>query len=498
MTRYTSPRWPTLSPVFRSWILTAVLVLAAGAPAAVAQTAEPSPAPQVDDPCFRGRELYLASRFLEARTALMECLATGQEEVEVLLPLAVMAVREGRLDEGIEFSRRAVAVAPSDPEARYWYGRALLRADRPLEARQQWEQGLAQSADHPGILEGLARLSLAAGETAKAYNLLVRLQMLGIDDAWLHALLAEIAAGKGIWGQALQHAEDAMARGEPNTDDLLFAAELAILSGQPERAVDYGRRAVTLEPGARTRGALGETFFAIEEIDSAQVYLRRAVAEPGSNPRHRFNLANVLEVAGHYEEAGEHFRGFLAEQPDDAVGHFNYGVHLDKLGRREDAMREVSRAIELRPDMLSAYVVMAQMLENRGAWDEALQVVAELKVRDQENLAELTAWEDRLLAAQAEAAAAANEGKIRLLHLVVGDEETLALVQDDLAAGENFAAVVMRYSTGPAAARGGDIGWVRPADMVPEMRTLVENLATNEISPPLEAGGLYHMFKRVP
>ena len=486
-----------MSRIFRRSLLLVSLVLTLGSGPAAGQSADPPP-PAVEDPCFRGRELYLASRFLEARQALMECLQDGQEKVEVLLPLAVMAVREGRSDEGIEFAQRAVTAAPEDPEARYWYGRALLRADRVEEARGQWERGLSLSTEHPGILEGLSRLALADGETAKAYNLLTRLRILGVDDAWLHALLAEIAAGKGLWDQALTHAEDAMARGEATGDDLLFAAELAILSGRTDQAVDYGRRAVALEPGSRTRGALGETFFAIEEIDSAMVYLRLAVAEPGADPRHRFNLANVLQVAGFYEEAGDHFRAFLAERPDDAVGHFNYGVHLDNMGRHDEALLEVSRAIELRPEMLSAYVVLAQMLEIRGDWAAALEVVTELKARDRENLAELEIWEARLAASGNAAVAAANEGKIHLLHMIVANAEILALVQEELAAGEPFGGVVMRFSTGPAAARGGDIGWVRPADMVPAMQAVVENLALNEISPPLEAEGLYHVFKRIP
>ena len=148
--------------------------------------------------------------------------------------------------------------------------------------------------------------------------------------------------------------------------------------------------------------------------------------------------------------------------------------------------------------MLSAYVVQVQILENAGLWDEALVVLGELKVRDRTNLAELMTWEARLTGQREAAREATAAGKIRLLHLVVGDEQTMALVQEELARGEDFGLVVTRFSSGPAAARGGDIGWVRPAEMVPEMRAVVADLAVNEISPPLAAGGLYHMFKRVP
>lgn len=477
----------------------ALVLLAVAAPLIAQPEVIPPPATEVPaEPCPVGRELYRASRFVEARTALQDCLRQEGETVAVLLPLAVMGVREGRILEGVEYASRAVALDPTDSEARYWYGRALLRSDRVEEARSQWEQGLAQSTQHPGILEGLARLALADGENAKAYNLLRQLQLLGVDDAWLHSLLAEISAGKGLWPQALQHLQDSMARAEPTVEDLIFGAELSILSGRGEEALEYGRRAVAREPGGRTRGSLGQTFFALEQVDSAIVYLQLAVSEPGADPVYRFNLANALEVAGRPLDAGDHFRIFLAARPDDAVGHFNYGIHLDRQGDSDQALAQISRALELQPEMLSAYVVKAQILENAGRWDESLVVVEELKVRDRENISELVTWEERLIARRDAAREATAAGKIHLLHMVMPSAEVAEMVRGELARGEDFAVLVTRFSSGPASARGGDIGWVDPAEMVPSMGAVARTLDINEISPPLEAGGLYHMFKRIP
>ena len=82
--------------------------------------------------------------------------------------------------------------------------------------------------------------------------------------------------------------------------------------------------------------------------------------------------------------------------------------------------------------------------------------------------------------------------------MVLGDAETLTRVQEELAWGVDFADVTMRYSGGPAAARGGDIGWIRPEEMVEPLRGVIAGLATNEISPPVESEGLYHIFKRIP
>ena len=100
-----------------------------------------------NDPCQTGPDLFRAAEFAAARTALRACLEQGNESVEILLPLVVMAVREERLGEGTDYGRQAVEIAPEDPEARYWYGRALLRNDRIPEAKEQWEQGLQRSVN---------------------------------------------------------------------------------------------------------------------------------------------------------------------------------------------------------------------------------------------------------------------------------------------------------------------------------------------------------------
>jgi tetratricopeptide (TPR) repeat protein len=451
-----------------------------------------------EDPCQTGPDLYRAARFDEARTALRACLDQGNESMEILLPLVVMAVREERFTEGTNYGRQAVEVAPKDPEARYWYGRALLRSNRVAEAKEQWEIGLQHSVNHLGILEGLARMALADDEPTKAYQLLSQLQNNGVNEPWLNRLMADIAAGKGLWRQSLDHLEQAMAQEDPTLQDFMTASELSLLAGDNMGAVEFCRRAVVLEPGPISYGGLGEAFFAIEEIDSSLVYLRLAVEQAPEESRYRFNLANALEVSGMVEEADVHFRAFLAMVPDDPVGHFNYGIHLDKLGRSEEALAEVSRAVELNPNMLTARVVMAQILEEMGRWDEALEVVIGLNEIDEANTTELDAWEQRIRQKRDSSLIAIGEGKIHLLHMVLGNEQILDIVTAELAAGTPFTTLVVQYSAGPAAAKGGDIGWINPADMVESMKAVILELAVNETSPPVETGGLYHIFKRIP
>lgn len=475
------------------------LLLGALLPVAEAAAQDPATgAAASDDPCRAGQEAFRAGKLREAEPLLRSCLEKNGDSVEILMPLTVLSLQAQKRDDALAFSDRAVALADQDPEVRYWRGRALLAAGRVDEARSQWETGLAISAEHKGILEGLAKLAMAEGETAKAYNLLNQLQRVGVDEPWVHRLLADIAASKGLWTQTLEHLHDVMAREEPDLGLLLLGSEVALMAEEPDTALDFGRRAVQIQPGAESYGGLGEVFFAREEVDSALVYLRRAVALDPNASRARFNLANALEVQGLTAEAETEFQAFLLQEPEDPVGQFNYGIHLQKLGQLDAALEHVSLAVMYEPGMLSARVVRAQMLELLGRYDEAIADVAFLRQADAANAPELAEWERALRVQAADEGRQRPEGHVHLLHLVVPDPALAQRLSGELAAGAEFSGLAVQYSVGPGAQRGGDIGWMAPADLVEPMRSAVMKLQVNEISPPVESGGLYHIFKRIP
>jgi len=490
---------------FGGTALVALLGLAACGRPASAQGVAPAPAPATPgaalattESCVRGRDLYRRGDHEAARTAFLECLGAEGDRVDILVPLTVIALQSGDAAQAVRFSERALAVAPEDPEVMYWSGRALLDSGKAPEARLRWEAALQLDTGHLGILEGLARLAVADGDPIRAYQFLMQMRQRGMDQAWLHRLLADIAAGRGLWAQALAHLQDALSLEPDNPADWLSAAELAILGGGQQKSIEFSRRAVSLAPDAASLGGLGEAFFAAEQVDSALVYLRRAVAVGGAKPRVRFNLANAMEVAGLTEEAGQHFRIFLKEEPQDPVGHFNYAIHLQKQGQLESALDEVNQALRLDPGMLTASVVKVQILEDMGRWDDALATVAVLKSLDKPNLAELTAWEQRLNGRRDETRGAQASGKVHLLHMVLDDRQQLALVTADLAKGVDFGSLVVQYSRGAASAKGGDIGWIKADEMVEPLRGAILSLQEGEISPPIESKGLIHLFKRIP
>lgn len=85
---------------------------------------------------------------------------------------------------------------------------------------------------------------------------------------------------------------------------------------------------------------------------------------------------------------------------------------------------------------------------------------------------------------QADIAGKPGEVEIHARHILVPDEATAKKVIAELQKGGDFAALSKQYSKDPGAAgQGGDLGWFKKSDMVPEFADAAFGLKDGEISP---------------
>ncbi len=459
--------------------------------------AQPGESPAAPADCADGMRMFLDKRHDEAIPLLLGCLEQGGDRLDPLLALTIISLQKRQDYDAVKFGRRALALDDGDPDVRYWYGRALLAHGDAQGALAQWEAGLALDTEHLGILEGMGRLLIDMGQDTKAYGLLTQLTRVGGDLAWVYRTLSEVAQRHGMWREALGHWRSALERSDPSGADLRQASELAIIAGDTAYALASAREAVAIDPVGSSFGSLGEALFVAERHVESERALVQAVDLSPDSPRIRFNLANLLEIQGRSEDADPHFARYVQLSPDDPIGHYNYAVHLDKMGRSEAALVQIARAAALDTVNVGIGLLQARLLEKTGDYPAALGVLDRLLEQDPGNAAELERWREALLAAENEMAQGAAEGKVRLLHILLRDPAKVEAVGDGLAAGEDFGDLAVRFSAGPTAHRGGDIGWVDPAGMTEDLRRAIENLGIDEISPPVESGGLTHYFKRV-
>ncbi|MCK0713765.1 peptidylprolyl isomerase [Chromohalobacter sarecensis] len=104
---------------------------------------------------------------------------------------------------------------------------------------------------------------------------------------------------------------------------------------------------------------------------------------------------------------------------------------------------------------------------------------------------------------QGEQQTVVTENQVR--HILIGtnpnrnDEQAQALAEDvrqRIAGGENFAEMAQQYSDDDGSALdGGELGWVRPGQMVPSFEDAVNDMDVGELSQPVRSRFGYHVIE---
>jgi tetratricopeptide (TPR) repeat protein len=246
-------------------------------------------------------------------------LAPGERERFVLFlnQLAVVYVHAGRAGESVRFLERAVSLGGDQPVYATNLVEALLRAGRARDAARAADKGLARFPDDPRLIGFRAIARAAQGERVRAANDYRRAYELGnrLDDVIAGYVLALVDQGE--FDAALAALDQRMR--EPNA----FGARLmrtAVLrrAGRREEATSELQALLKERPGDWvTQGAMVDA--AIADGDPAAFL---AASEPFVEPDRSGAILYLRALA------------------------------LSRLGRKDEAIAAVERALVLAPDSL--------------------------------------------------------------------------------------------------------------------------------------------------
>jgi Flp pilus assembly protein TadD len=252
--------------------------------------------------------------------------AVDESALAQALALGGALLREGRFDEAAELFGALASKRPHDPSVLYGAALATFNAGRPADA-----EPLARRA---------VEEALAAARTKNASN----------DDA----------------GASNSRAADAL---------VLLGVVLAV-RGDDAGALKAVGQAVALAPDSfDARLALGRALFGAGDDAGAVAAFRAAVALRPADTQAHFFLATALEHAGDADGALSAYRELVTLQPRAAEGHLGLGVLLLKRGgpEAEKGVEELSRALEINPNLYEARVALGRALVGRGRAAEAVE-----------------------------------------------------------------------------------------------------------------------------
>jgi protein O-mannosyl-transferase len=114
------------------------------------------------------------------------------------------------------------------------------------------------------------------------------------------------------------------------------------------------------------------TFHRNRDYGSTLSIWRDTASKAPNNPRAHINLGNALSARKRNEEALAELQKAIEIKPDSFIAHNNLGMVLAEMGRIDAAISHYEKALEIKPDFVDAHSNISVALVGRGRIDEAI------------------------------------------------------------------------------------------------------------------------------
>ena len=131
---------------------------------------------------------------------------------------------------------------------------------------------------------------------------------------------------------------------------------------RPDLGETHNNLGTTLSARAQAFAQRGDQASAKREMDAAIEQFAEACRVTPHVPAIHVNLANALAAAGRFTEAGDKYKELLGKEPGNPALMNNYGVALYKQGRKDEAIVQFKKALEIAPNLKDARESLAVAL----------------------------------------------------------------------------------------------------------------------------------------
>ena len=326
-----------------------------------------------------GLELREVGQLDEAAAALRSALSLAPQAAASYTALGRVQTEKGDFRVAVENLRRATALAPDDGECHYTLAEALRLSEdlegaaaefhraielNPRSSKSHRQLGivLRQRGDYDGARRELERAVAIDPDDAQAYYYLgsVRLKLNDTEGA-----IAALTRSVDLNGY------DSASR--------LALANALSKAGRNSEAEEQRRKASDLKEveanAGQSRVLLGSAVEHLNagDIDSAIGELRQAVKLSPEYPQAHTELAlALLRKGSHDAEAVQILRRAL-ELKDDAQGHLQLGLALEKTGQRTEALNSFRQAAQMAPSTEEAHRELAKAAMAAGDWKSVIE-----------------------------------------------------------------------------------------------------------------------------
>ena len=213
-----------------------------------------------------------------AKSAYQHALSLKPEAVAALTGMAWATGSSHEFSDSLEWAHKALKIDAACPDAWGIAGDAYLELGQYDSALESYQKMMDARPDLSSWSRG-AYLLWITGDKSKAMWLMERAIRAGApfaeNTAWCRARLAMMLFHDGALQPANQVLVPALSNGSSNTAVLLAAGAIAAGQGNPDAAIEYYQRILTLRPNQDALAAIGDLHAAKGDLNKAEEYYRQ-------------------------------------------------------------------------------------------------------------------------------------------------------------------------------------------------------------------------------
>ena len=318
-----------------------------------------------------GHALGKQGRYEEALDALRIAVEQRPDSALEYSGLGSTLIFLGRFEEAEASIRRAIALNPQTRNAYLNLGDALGKQGRYEEALDALRIAVEQRPDSALEYSGLGSTLIFLGRFEEAETHIRRAIALDPQVRNGHFNLGAVLYKQGRYAEALDAARIAV---EQRPDYSEAHINLGLILKELNRfkeAETHLRRAIALDPqDVDASRQLTELLFRMgkdawdnEQPEAATEYYIGVLKIDPHHVEVLHRLASLRTDQQRYDEALELFQRLIDINPSDAVAHGNVGVVLFYLGRNDEALKSLDRALVLDPTLENVRVNRTALLK---------------------------------------------------------------------------------------------------------------------------------------
>jgi tetratricopeptide (TPR) repeat protein len=258
------------------------------------------------------------------------------------LSRAQVLVGDGKLAEALPLVRQFVNERPASPEGRALLGFILFKQSKPSEALREYSE-------------------MAKHRSPTAFEA----KIIGLN----HAMLNEYSsADRWLSGSLQQNPKDLQACN--------YLGEIKFLREKYADAAGVFRRCLNLDPkNVFAENGLGSAYEQLNQSDEAAAAYRKSIewqaADMPQNPTPFLNLGRVLLKQNQPEEALKYLTRAVELVPEHAATHEQLGKAYSYVKELERAQTELEKASRLNPKDARLHYVLGRLYRSSGKLEKA-------------------------------------------------------------------------------------------------------------------------------